>query len=156
MTANSNNNIINQHISIKGLALNTSSSSSSSCVDDDNVINIQLLYNFNRPIEPKLWDSNFHSVLLYKSLEHLASDAENIRKLIVHIATHIKNKKIKISKSNDIKNFEGISKAAWDLISSIYKAGWDSLITDNHKNSFRQKISYKFTSRINSEKHSKK
>jgi len=72
------------------------------------------------------------------------------------MATYIKIKKIKTSKSNNIKNFEGIGKVAWKLISSIYEAGWDSLITDNHKNTFRQKVSHKFTSRVNLEKPGKK
>ena len=75
---------------------------------------------------------------------------------MAHIAIYIKNKKIEISKSNDIKDFEGISKVAWKLISSIYGSGWNSLITDNHKNSFRQKFIYKFTSRINPDKNGKK
>jgi len=68
------------------------------------------------------------------------------------MTTYIKNKKIETSKSNDIKNFEGIGKAAWELISSIYEAGWDFLVTDNHKNTFRQKVSYKFTPQVNLEK----
>ena len=75
---------------------------------------------------------------------------------MVHMATYIKNKKIKTSKSNNIKDFEGIDKAAWELISSIYEAGWDSLVTDNYKNTFRQKVSHKFTSRVNLEKPGKK
>jgi len=39
------------------------------------------------------------------------------------MATYIKNKKIETSKSNNIKDFEDIGKVAWNLISSIYKAG---------------------------------
>ena len=61
-----------------------------------------------------------------------------------------------MSKSNDIKDFKDISKAAWDLISFIYESGQDSLIADNHKNSFRQKVTYKFTPRINPDKNDKK
>jgi len=75
---------------------------------------------------------------------------------MVCIATYIKIKKIKVSKSNNIKDFEGIGKVAWELISSIYEAGWDSLVADNHKNTFRQKISHKFTLQVNLEKPGKK
>jgi len=82
MVADPNNNMINQYVLIKGLAPNNS----------------------------KLWNSNFHPVLLHGSLEHLASDAENITKLMVYMATEIKNKKIETSKSNNIKNFEDIEK----------------------------------------------
>ena len=61
------------------------------------------------------------------------------------MATYIKNKKIEMSKSNNIKDFEGIGKVAWKLISFIYETRWDFLVADNHKNTFRQKISHKFT-----------
>lgn len=75
---------------------------------------------------------------------------------MVHMATYIKNRKIEMSESNDINNFEGIDKVAWKLISSIYKAGWDSLVVDNHKITLRQNVSHKFTSQVNLEKSSKK
>ena len=39
---------------------------------------------------------------------------------------------------------------------SIYNSRWDSLISDDHKTSFRQKVSSKFTSKVNLEKNSKK
>ena len=72
------------------------------------------------------------------------------------MAKYIKNKKIETSKSNDIKNFEGISKAAQKLIFSIYNSRWDFLIANNYKNSLRQKIAYKFTPKVNPDKNSKK
>ena len=72
------------------------------------------------------------------------------------MAKYIKDKKIEMSKSNDIKNFESIGKATQKLISSIYNSEWDFLIADNHKDSLRQKIAYKFTLKVNPEKNSKK
>ena len=56
-------------------------------------------------------------------MEYLASDAKSIKKSMAHMAIYIKNKKIKMSKSNDIKDFKDISKAAWDFISFIYESG---------------------------------
>jgi len=156
MVVNPNNNMLDQCVLIEGPVLNTFSITSPLCVDEDNIINIQLPYDPNRPMEPKLWDGNFHPISLYRSLEHLASDAENIKKSLAYIATYIKNKKIEMTKSNDIKDFEGIGKATWELISFIYESGWDSLVADNHKNSFRQKVSYKFTLKVISEKNGKK
>ena len=108
----SNNNMINQCVLIKGLALNSSSTSSTSHIDNDNIINIQLLYDPNRPMEPKLWDSNFHPVLLYRLLKHLTSNAKNIKKSLACMTIYIKHKKIETSKSNDIKNFKDIDKVA--------------------------------------------
>jgi len=107
-------------------------------------------------MEPELWDSNFHPISLHRSLEHLASDANNIKKSLAGMAKYIENKKIKTFKSNNIKDFKDISEAAWELISSIYNSGWDSLIADDHKNSLRQKLAYKFTPKVNLEKNSKK
>ena len=91
MIADPNNNTMNQCVLIKGLALNTFTFSSPPYIDEDNVINIQLLYDPNRPIEPKLWDSNFYPISLHGSLEYLASDAKNIRKSIVCMAIYIKS-----------------------------------------------------------------
>ena len=154
--ANPNSNMIQQHVPIDYSALNSTITSCPPHVDEDSVINIQLSYDFNRLIEPDLWDGNFHSVSLHRSLEHLTSDADSIRKSMVYMATYIKIKKIKMSKSNDIKDFEDIGKVAWELISSIYEAGWDSLVANNHKNTFRQNISHKFTPQVNLEKPGKK
>ena len=75
---------------------------------------------------------------------------------MVHITIYIKNKKIETFKSNDIKDFKGISKVAQKLISSIYESRWNSLIASNYKNSFKQKVVYKFIPRINPENNSKK
>ena len=66
-------------------------------------------------MKPELWDGNFHPVSLHRSLEHLISDTNNIKSLAC-MAKYIGNKKIEISKFNNIKDFEGIGKAAWKLI----------------------------------------
>jgi len=71
------------------------------------------------------------------------------------MAKYIKNKKIDINKSNKIKNLQGIGKAAWKFISTLYKASWDSLVTDVNNNTFRQKISYYYIPKTNPAKSSK-
>jgi len=53
-----------QHVSNKVPALN---SSCPTCINNDDVINIQLPYDPNHSTEPELWDSNFHC---YGTLEH--------------------------------------------------------------------------------------
>jgi len=50
---------------------------------------------------------------------------------------YILNKKIKGGKVNDVNDLKGISKAAWGFISSLYNSGWDELIANNNKFSFR-------------------
>jgi len=48
-------------------------------VGDDDIINIQLLYNSNWSMEPDLWNSNFGHIFLYSSLKHLPSDTSCIK-----------------------------------------------------------------------------
>jgi len=98
-----------QCVSNEALALNTCNIS---CVDDNDIINIQLPYNLDWPVEPDLWDGNFSYVFLYGSLEHLLSDTGYIKTSLVYITKYIENKKIKSSKANDIKDLQGIRKAA--------------------------------------------
>jgi len=81
-------------------------------IDDDDVINIQLPYDPDRPTELDLWDSNFHSISLHSFLEHLPSDSNNIKKSLVRMAKYIENKKIEPFQANEINDFKGIGKAA--------------------------------------------
>jgi len=46
---------------------------------DDAVINIQLQYDLNAPMEPDLWDGSFHPISLHSSIKHIALDSKNIR-----------------------------------------------------------------------------
>jgi len=62
---------------------------------------------------------------------------------------YIENKKIENNKANEVLDLKGIGEAAWNFISAIYNSGWDSLIVDKDNNSFRQKVSSKFTSKLN-------
>ena len=83
-------------------------------------------------MEPDLWDGNLCHISLHSLLEHLLSDAVCTKTSIVCIAKYIKNKKIKLSKANDIKDLQGIREAVWKLISAFYDAEWDTLIADVH------------------------
>ena len=58
---------------------------------DDDIINIQLPYNPNRPTKPDLWDGNFQPIFLHGSLEHLSSDFKNIKELLICLAKYIGN-----------------------------------------------------------------
>ena len=69
---------------------------------DNDVINIQLLYNPNTPTEPKLWNRNFCSILLHRSLEYLVSNFKNIKDSLNFVAKYISNKQIDPKRSNNI------------------------------------------------------
>ena len=69
MVVDPNTNMLNKHVTIK------CSTSNTQCApvkypnlvfshSNNTVINIQLLYNLNTPMEPNLWNGNFHSISL--------------------------------------------------------------------------------------------
>jgi len=61
-------------------------------------------------------------------------------------------------KSNDLEDFNNISKAIWNFISLVYQANWDSHYADKQSNSLKREIVAKFTLKIQSttSKNSKK
>ena len=116
--------------------------------DDDNIINIQLLYDPNDPTEPDLWSGNFHPISLHRSIGQIASDTKNIKDSLNFMVKYISNKKVNLKSANELKNLDGIGDVVWNFISSIYQSSWDSLYTDNKSKTLREKISAKFTPRI--------
>jgi len=61
---------------------------------------------------------------------------------------YIKKKSIDHNKANDILSLNSIDKVAWNFILSIYKLGWNSLITDKENRTFRQHVALKFTPKL--------
>ena len=47
--------------------------------------NVQIPYNVNQAVDPESWNSNFNSILLHSSMEHLVLDIKNIKKSLYHI-----------------------------------------------------------------------
>jgi len=75
-------------------------------------------------------------------------DTKNIKTTLDFLAKYIKNKQVNGNLVNDLTDFDGMGNAIWNFISSVYEAKWDSLNTDRKTNTFRVKISLKFTLRI--------
>ena len=117
-------------------------------IEDDTTINIQLPYDSNTPMEPELWNSYFYPISLHRFIEYIASDSKNIRNSLNFMARYIFNKQIDSSKSNDLEDFNSISKAILNFISLVYQANWDSLYANKQSNSLRRKIVAKFTLKI--------
>ena len=74
------------------------------------------------PTEPELWSGSFHPISLHGSIEHFASDAENIKVTLNFLAKYIKNKQVNSSMVNKLNNFDGMGDAIWNFISSVYEA----------------------------------
>jgi len=113
----------------------------------ESVINVQLPYNPNAPIEPESWSGLFHPISLHESIKQIALDAKNIKVTLDFMVKYIANKQVNSAHANDLKEFDGMGDAIWKFISSVYEAKWDSLYTDNKSNTLRSKISAKFTLR---------
>ena len=77
----------------------------------EDVINIQVLYNLNQPMEPECWDRIFQPISLHGLLEHLPSDVKNIKKLMLCIAKYIENEKININKSNNVPKLKRVDES---------------------------------------------
>ena len=144
---NLTDNTLDQHVSGKH-PTSTSPQGSTVHNDENTFINIQLPYDSNTPTDPEIWNGRFHPISLHGSIEHIASNAKNIKDSLKFMAKYISNKQIKLAKANDLMNFNGIGNVVWNFISSIYESNWDTLYTDNKTNTFRRKIAAKFTSKI--------
>jgi len=75
-------------------------------------------------------------------------NTRNIKVTLDFMAKYIRNKKVNDIQANDVTEFEGMSDAIWNFISSVYEAKWDFLYTDHSTRTLRSKISSKFTLRI--------
>jgi len=73
VAADPTNNMREQYVPIKGLALNIS------CESNENMFNVQLSYDNNQALDPESWNSNFHAISLHGSMKHLVSDVKHIK-----------------------------------------------------------------------------
>ena len=95
------------------------------------MFNIQLPYDINQALNPESWNGNFRAIFIHGSMEHLASNINNIKESLGRIQKYILGKTIERDNANNIKDLEDVGKAVWDLILSLYEAYWDSLYIDD-------------------------
>ena len=112
------------------------------------MVNVQLNYNINQALDLVSWNSDFYAILLHRSMEHLASDVKNIKESLIRMCKYILGKSINRDKANDIKDLKGIGKMAWEFLSSLYKAHWDSLCMNKSKTLFRNIVKSKFNPQV--------
>ena len=129
--ANSSFNSRQQHVPLNELVLNNQNN------PGNNMFEVQLLYDINQALDPKSWDSNFHTVSLHGSLEHFVSDIKLIKEFFKRMQKYILNKSIIGDKANDVKNLKSMGEVAWEFILALYKSKWDYLIVDKNNFSFR-------------------
>jgi len=123
---------------------------------EESIINIQLPYDPQAPMEPDLWSRSSHPILLYSSIKYFALNLKSIKDSLNFIVKYITNKQVNGKEVNDLKDFNGMGDAIWNFISLVYEAKWDALHMDNNTNTLRTKISSKFTLRAMPSKNNNK
>jgi len=86
------------------------------------VVNVQLSYNINQALDLESWDSDFHTISLHGSMEHLVFDIKIIKDSLSRMYKYILGKSINENKANEVQDLESIGKAAWEFLSAIYKS----------------------------------
>jgi len=71
-----------------------------------------------------------------------------IKELLSRIEKYILDKSIDSTKANDIKNFKGLDKVAWEFISALYSSQWDNLMVVGTNCTFRNNVKSKFSSQV--------
>jgi len=107
--------------------------------------NVPIPYEVDKPVEPNAWDGEAHSISIFGTMKFLEIDSMNITTSLLCMANFIKNRSVDCKLANSITQLKGFGQAAWKFISSIYKAGWNSLNTKDNSKMFRQNIAAKFT-----------
>jgi len=103
-------------------------------------------------MESNAWDSETYSISIFGSMEFLEINAKNMYTLLLHIENYIRLRKIKLGLINDIFQLKYFGEAIWNFISSIYKSSWDTINADINNNSFRNRVTNKFTPRVSKTK----
>jgi len=96
-------------------------------IHKDDIINVQLPYDPQAPTELELWSGSFHPVSLHGSIEHLASDAKNVKASLNILAKYIQGKQVDSNKVNNLEDFDGMGDSIWNFLSSVYASKWDAL-----------------------------
>ena len=109
----------------------------------ESMFNIHLNYDPNQALDSKSWDSNFHAVSLHGFMEHLASDALNVKESLIRMKKYISGKSIDSTKANEVKDLRSMGEALWEFINVVYKSQWDSFFVENNT-TFRSKVKVKF------------
>jgi len=111
---------------------------------DNNMFNINLNYDIDQALDLEEWDGKFHVTSLHGVMKHIALDVKNIKDSLRRMGKYIRDKVID-NNPNNCKDLEGVGKALWKFLSSIYESHWNSLYADSSNNTFRSKVSSKFT-----------
>ena len=100
-------------------------------------------YDKNLPADPMLWNGSLAVVSLFGTKELFNQDAANLIESLQRAATFIRQRSLAGGNPNTVTQLTSFGGAAWNLISAIYEAQWDKLLTYNNI-SFREHVASQF------------
>ena len=94
------------------------------------------------------WDSKTNPTSLFGRLRTQDIDVNNIKIFLKQISDFIANHHLNNHKKDEIPCLTGFGKVTFDLVSSIFKSGWDILLVSDGQKSFRDKFKEEFTTKV--------
>ena len=85
-------------------------------------------------------------------MEHMPSDVLNFKESLSRMRKYMLGKAIESDDANDVEDLNGMGKALWEFISTIYDSHWDNLFMDNNKMTFRNKVKLQFSLQVSKPK----
>jgi len=107
-----------------------------------------LLYEELQPANINSWEGHTHPISLFRRLGTQDIDVNNIKVSLERMSDFISNHHLKNHKEDEISCLTSFGKVTFELISSIFKGGWDNLLVRDRQKMFRDKIKEEFTTSV--------
>jgi len=107
-----------------------------------------LLYEELQLANINSWDGRTHSISLFGRLGTQDIDVNNIKVSLEQMSNFISNHHLKNHKEDKIPCLTSFSKVAFELVSSIFKGGWDNLLVGDKQKMFHDKIKEEFITSV--------
>jgi len=107
-----------------------------------------LLYKELQLANINSWDDYTHLISLFRRLGTQDIDVNNIKVSLEQMSDFISNHHLKNHKKDEISCLTGFGKVVFELVSSIFKGGWDNLLVGDGQKTFHNKIKEEFTTSI--------
>jgi len=107
-----------------------------------------LLYEELQLANINSWDGCTHPISLFERLGTQDINVNNIKVSLEQMSDFISNHHLKNHKEDKIPCLTSFGKVVFELVSSIFKGGWDNLLVRDGQKTFRNKIKEEFTTSV--------